>query len=510
MDPLQQHLLFDDEQGLHDSCEPQKSEDLQPIPIACRTFSGWDIASFWVGMVISVSAYYVAGTLVEEGMSWWQGLLTVAIASLLQLLLVIPMGHPGTKYGISFPVVCRASLGVRGAYIATCVRGLGTCGWFGIDTWIGAQALFVFIDALCNGSLQDWEVISWIGISLPQLGCFATFWLFQLGFVWQGMDGIRYLEKYSAPLLVILCAWLLSWACVKAGGLQEMLSASSQFGPGGAKQGQFWSVFLPGLTANFSLFASCSLSISDITRYARSQKDQALGHVGFPFLMTTFSFMGLAVSSSTAVIFGTIISNPVEMLGQIGGVFPAIISLFGMTLVIITTNVANVISPSNALINLFPESITFRKGSLITAVVGVLIQPWRLFKNSQTFLYKWLLGLSLISGPLTGIIIVDYYIVRHRVLDVDALYYPNTVPHYWYFKGYNLKAVAAFFVGFLPNVPGFLYSAGVLDHVPYIFRALYEVSWFSSFFMGALSFLAFSVLLKKCWNSNRNCLAFTF
>ncbi|KAI5055891.1 hypothetical protein GOP47_0029412 [Adiantum capillus-veneris] len=474
-DAVQQHLLLDNGALQEDGDEYHKKEDLQPIPLAHRTFSGLDIACFW-------------------------GLLTVALANFLQLLLLICMGHSGTKYGIPFPVLCRSSLGTRGAHIAACLRGVSSCGWFGIDTWIGAQALFVFLDALCNGSLQEWQAIAWIGISLPQLGCFGAFWLFQVGFIWQGMDGIRYLEKYSAPLLFILCVWLLLWACVKAGGLQEMLSASSQFGPGGAKQGQFWSVFSVGLTANFSLYSSMSLSISDITRFARSQKDQVLGHATFPFLMIAFSFVGLAVSSSTAVIFGIVISNPVEILAQIGGITPTIISLLGMTLVIVTTNVANIIAPSNALINLFPESITFRLGALITAVVGVLMQPWRLFANSQTLFYKWLLGLSLITGPLTGIIVVDYYIVRHCVLDIDALYYPNTVPLYWYSKGYNLKAVVAFFVGFLPNVLGFLYSAGVLSHVPFIFRALYEVSWFSSFFLGALSFWVFSVVFKARCN----------
>ncbi|MCO5595324.1 hypothetical protein L7F22_049365 [Adiantum nelumboides] len=317
MDAVQQHLLLvDDENGLQ---KGPKNEGLQPISLACRNFTGLDIACFWVGMAISVSTYYVAGALVEEGMAWWQGLLTVALANFLQLLLVVCMGHPGTKYGISFPVLCRSSLGIRGARIAACVRSLTSCGWFGIDTWIGAQALYVFVDVLCNGSLQDWQAIAWIGISLPELGCFAAFWLFQLVFILQGMNGIRYLEKYSAPPLCILCVWLLFWAYFKAGGLQEMLSASSQFGPGGTKQGQFWSVFLAGFTANFSLFASLSLGISDITRFARSQKDQVLGHVGFPFFIIAFSFVGLAVSSSTAVIYGIVISNPVELLAQIGG-----------------------------------------------------------------------------------------------------------------------------------------------------------------------------------------------
>lgn len=471
-------------------------EDLNPTPSQHRTFTSLDIASLWLGVVVSVSTYYVAGTLVELGMSWWQGLLTVVLANIIQVFLTTLMGHPGAKYGIPFPVLCRASLGFRGAHIATFLRGLIACGWYGIDTWIGGQALFVFIDALCNGKLGDSEVISWLGISLPELGCFFLFWLFQLVFIWHGVNGIRYLEKYAAPVLIALCVALLAWAYVKAGGFGQMLSASSQFGEGGSKQGQFWIVWWSGLTANVGSFATLSLNMSDFTRYARSQTDQILGQVGLPFFIGVFSFVGLAVSSSTEKIYGYIISNPVELLSQIGGVVPTLISLFGVTLAILTTNVANIVAPANALINLNPARISFRMGALLTAGVGLLIQPWRLYQNSETFLNDWLLGYSFMIGPLASIVIVDYYILRHRILDIYALYSLDSVHSYWYFKGYNMKAFAAFLVGAVPNVPGFLCTIGVLKQVPPGFLALYEVSWFSSFILAGLSFWIISVAPK--------------
>lgn len=482
--------------SLHDPKPLINKEDLAPAPPQRRTFTSLDIASLWVAVVISVSTYYLAGSLVELGMSWWQGLLTVALANLIQLLLAILLGHPGTKYGIPFPVLCRASLGIRGAHIAACLRGLIACGWYGIDTWIGGQALYVFINALCNGKLDDSQVISWLGISMSELGCFLIFWLLQILFILHGVNGIRYLEKYSAPVLIALSAALLIWAYVKAGGFKEMLSASSQFGEGGTKQGQFWVVFLSGLTANIGTFATLSLSMSDFTRYARSQTDQVLGHVALPISIVAFSFVGLAVSSSTEKIFGYIISNPVELLAQIGGIIPTLISIFGVTLIVLTTNVANIMAPSNALINLNPAYISFRMGALLTAVLGILIQPWRLFQNGDTFLNKWLLGYSFLVGPLTSIIMIDYYILRHCDLDIHALYYLDNVQHYWYFKGYNIKAVIAFVAGVAPNIPGFLYTIGALKQVPSGFLVLYEVSWFSSFIMAGFSFWILSTMFK--------------
>ncbi|KAI5070263.1 hypothetical protein GOP47_0014606 [Adiantum capillus-veneris] len=378
--------------GTEESRLEVNEESLLPTPPHLRTFTSLDMATLWWGVVTSVSTFYVAGALVEQGMAWWQGLLTVVLANVFQALFAILIGHAGAKYGIAFPIQCRASLGIRGAHFATCLRGIVACGWFGIDTWIGGQVLFAFIDALCSGQLQDYSSISWLGITLPELGCFFLFWLVQLAFVWHGVHGIRSLEKYASPVLLLLCGGLLLWAYLKAGGFGDMLSASSQFGKDGTKYGQFWTVWVAGLTANVGSYATLSLNISDFTRYARSQTDQILGQVGLPLFVGAFSFVGLAVSSATEKIFGYIISNPTDLIDQIGGAIPTLISLFGVTLALLTTNVANIVAPANALINMSPTIMTFRKGALLTAVVGFVIQPWRLYQSGDAFLNTWLLG----------------------------------------------------------------------------------------------------------------------
>lgn len=472
------------------------AEDILPTPPHLRTFTSLDFASLWWGVVTSVSTFYLAGSLVEQGMAWWQGLTIVFLANVLQVVLTILIGHAGAEYGIPFPVQCRASLGFRGAHFATFLRGIIACGWFGIDTWIGGQALYVFINVLCNGSLDAYGSISGIGISLPELGCFFLFWLLQLVFVWNGVNGIRYFEKYAAPVLFVLCVGLLLWAYMKAGGFGEMLSASSQFGKDGTNYGEFWSVWLAGLTANVGTFATLSLNISDFTRYAKSQTDQILGQAGLPLFVAVFSFIGLAVSSSTEKIYGYIISNPVELLGQIGGIFPTLISLFGVTLAILTTNVANIVAPANALINLSPARFSFRTGALLTAGIGLVMQPWRLYNSGSTFMNTWLLGYSFLLGPLASIIIVDYYILRHGALDIPALYGSSNSHPYKYFNGFNLKAFAAFFVGAVPNIPGFLYTTGSVEQVPSGWVLLYKVSWFSSFFLSGVFFWLVSIVPK--------------
>eukprot|EP01018_Ginkgo_biloba_P020242 Gb_34051 [translate_table: standard] len=470
------------------------NEDLKPTSIEERSFSGWEMASLWIGLVVGVPSYYMAGSLVEMGMAWWQGIATVMAGNLLLLLPLVLTGHPGTKYGISFPVLSRASFGIRGAHIPTILRGLVGCGWFGIETWIGGQAIFVLLNALLKGQLTG-KLIPWLGTTLPEFGCFLVFWFLQMLIIWNGMDSIRKLENYSAPILMTLSAALLLWAYVNAGGFGSMLSLGSQFGKGSPQEGRFWSVFFPSLTANIGFWATVALNIPDFTRYAKSQADQIVGQVGLPVFMGAFTFLGLAVTSSTELIFGQVISNPIEVLGRIGGVVPISLSIFGVSLATLTTNIAaNIVAPANALVNFSPSRFTFRGGALLTAVVGILFQPWRLLQSSESFIYTWLIGYSALLGPIGGIILVDYFVLRSRVLDINALYSSNPHGQYWYYRGYNISALASLLAGMAPVIPGFLHTAGLMKLKPPIFLILYNNSWFVSFFAAGLVYWVLSQL----------------
>lgn len=475
-------------------CDPTlTNDDLKPTALDQRTFSRWELASLWVGLVVGVPTYYLAGSLVDLGMAWWQGIATVVAANIVLLVPLVLTGHPGTKYGISFPVLARSSFGIHGAHIPTLLRALVGCGWYGIETWIGGEAIFLLLpSSIKNSSLS--QFLPWLGTSPLEFACFIVFWVAQLAIVWKGMDGIRELEKYSAPILITLTSCLLIWAYVKAGGFSHMLSISSKL-----TSQQFWSLFFPSLTANISFWATLALNIPDFTRYAKSQTDQVIGQAGLPIFMGAFTFVGLAVTCSTEVIFGRVISSPIQLLGEIGGVTTIVLAIFGVSLATLTTNIAaNVVAPANALVNLSPSKFTFRRGAILTALLGIAFQPWRLLRSSESFVYTWLVGYSALLGPIGGIILADYYLVRHTNLSMKDLYTLSPYGAYYYSGGYNLAAMAALVFGILPVVPGFLQKVGLLTSVSDLFVIIYNNAWFFSFFSaGFLYWLLLSLKGKQ-------------
>ncbi|XP_010241649.1 PREDICTED: purine-uracil permease NCS1 [Nelumbo nucifera] len=465
------------------------NDDLKPTTPQQRTFSGWEMASLWVGLVVGVPSYYLAGSLVDLGMAWWQGIATVVAANIILLLPLVLTGHPGTRYGISFPVLARSAFGIRGAHIPTLLRALVGCGWFGIETWIGGEAIFLLLPSPLKQTSFA-HSLPWLGTSPLEFSCFIAFWLAQMAIIWKGIDGIRDLEKYSAPILILLTSCLVGWAYIRAGGFGHMLSLSSRL-----SSSQFWSLFFPSLTANISFWATLALNIPDFTRYTKTQKAQILGQAGLPIFMGAFTFVGLAVTSSTKVIFGEIISNPIQLLGKIGGFVTMILAIVGISLATLTTNIAaNVVAPANALVNLSPSKFTFRRGALLTALLGIACQPWRLLKSSESFIYTWLVGYSALLGPIGGIVLTDYYLLRHTNLDINALYSTNPRGSYYYSGGYNLAAIAALVIGILPVIPGFLHKVGIVTSISDLFVVIYNNAWFISFFSSGTIFW---ILSKK-------------
>ncbi|KAG0626230.1 hypothetical protein M758_2G112700 [Ceratodon purpureus] len=476
--------------------DPDRSlwnEDFAPTMASGRMFSTLDMACLWIGLVVGVPTYYMAGSLVELGMAWWQGILTVLIGNLVVLVPMVLSGHAGTKFGVPFPVLARASFGIRGANVPSLLRALVACGWFGIQTWIGGQAIYQLLNTLLKGSLTG-GAVPWLGISVAEFGCFMVFWLLQVGIIWNGIESIRELEKLSAPILILLSGALLAWAYIQAGGFGPMLSLPSQFIPGGPKEGQFWQTFFPALTANVGFWATLSLNIPDFTRYSKSQADQLTGQaIGLPIFMAAFTFVGLAVTSATVVIFGQAISDPIQLLARIDGILPTLLSLVGVILATLTTNIAaNVVAPANALVNLNPSIFSFRTAGLFTAIVGILLQPWRLIQTSQDYIYTWLIGYSALLGPVGGIMLVDYFGLRGRSLNIDDIFSRDKGALYWYTNGYNVAALAALFAGIIPNIPGFLVSTGLLKNCPHIFTVIYDNAWFVGFCIAGLVYRALS------------------
>ena len=474
------------------------NDDLTPTPASGRTWSVMNMAALWIGMVVCVPTYMLAGGLVQVGMNWWQAVLTICLGNLIVLVPMLLNGHPGTKYGIPFPVLSRASFGIYGANIAAVMRGLVACGWFGIQTWIGGAAIYQLLNVWLGTGIGGGD-LPFLGINILQLGCFLLFWLLQVVIIWRGIESIKILETWAAPLLIAMGLALFGWAYLQVGDLGTMLAASGQLVEDGKESVSFWVIFFPSLTAMVGFWATLSLNIPDFTRYARTQKDQILGQaIGLPTFMTLFSFIGVAVTSATILIFGEAIFDPTELVGKMGGGFSIVVALIALTIATLSTNIAaNVVSPANAIINLKPQILSFRVGGMVTAGIGIAIFPWKLLETAENYIFVWLGGYSALLGAIGGILIIDYYLIRKKVLNLDALYQKSG--EYWYSNGYNLVAMAALAAGILPCLPGFLAAAGFVDAdaVPEFFRSLYTYAWFISFILAGLVYYVGTIARRE-------------
>jgi NCS1 family nucleobase:cation symporter-1 len=457
------------------SKSPLWNRDLAPTTIKERTWSTWNIAALWIGMSVVITTYTLAGGFIEAGMNWWQAMITILLGNTIVLIPMMMNAHSGTKYGISFPVLCRAAFGTKGANIPAVLRAIVACGWFGIQTWIGGQAM----DALFG---QMWR--GWNGIGIHMALAFLLFWGIQVYIIVHGVEGIKHLETWSAPLLLGGGAILLGWASSRAGGLAHVLRESAVLSK---QHNAFWSIFPGALTASVGYWATLSLNIPDFTRYARSQRSQMLGQaMGLPLTMTAFAFIGVAVTSATVLIYGQPIPNPVDLMTR----FDSILVIAFATAVIfaaqLTTNMAaNVVSPSNDFSNLNPRLISYVTGGLMTAVIGVLMMPWKLMSSMGDYIFTWLIGYSGLMGAIAGILICDYWVLRKQRLELAALF--DVKGRYSYSNGFNWAAIASLVIAVVPVVPGFLRAAttpGGQVAMPGVLDTVYTYAWFVTFALG--------------------------
>lgn len=473
---------------------PLFNEDLAPIPSGARRWDTKDIANLWVGMSVCIPTYMLASGLIQQGMNWWQAILTVTLGNLIVLVPMILNGHAGTKYGITFPVFARAAFGTAGTHIASVLRGIVACGWFGIQTWIGGAAIYRLL-LLKWPELQDAPVLALlsnaqVSVNVAEFGCFLVFWLINIAIFWRGMESIRAVENWGAPLLIGLGLALLAWAWVKADGFGPMLSQPDRF----ATAADFWKAFFPGLTAMVGFWATLSLNIPDFTREAKSQKAQVWGQfLGLNTTMPLYAFIGVAVTSATVVIFGEAIWDPVELLSKFDHVGLMIVSMFALTLATLTTNLAaNVVAPATAFSNFAPRAISLRVGGILTGLIGIVMMPWKLIADPSGYIFTWLIGYSALLGPIGGILVCDYFVIRNRRLDLAGLFDPRGP--YRYQGGHNLRALIALVLAIAPNAPGFLMTIGVMPKVD-AWIGLYHYAWFTGFL---IAFILYFMLMAPC------------
>ena len=444
------------------------NKDLAAIPPEQRTWGTYNYTALWVAMSVNIPTYILASGMIAGGMNWKQAIFTVFLGNVIVLIPMLLNAHAGARYGIPFPVFARASFGVLGANIPAVLRALVACGWFGIQTWIGGEAINTLLAVL----IPAWDH-PWI--------CFFVFWLLNLAVILRGIETIRFLQGIAAPALLLLGLAMLGWAYVKAGGFGPMLSTPSKF----HSFGEFFAFFVPSLTGVVAFWATVALNIPDFTRYAKSVREQMLGQaIGLPMTMTFYSFIGVAVTSATVVLFGEAIWDPVVVLSHLGNPIAVVVAMLAFLLATLNVNVAaNVVSPANDFSNLYPRRISFKMGGVITCFVGILMQPWKLMSNYGSYIVGWLVGYSSFMGPIAGVMIADYYVLRKKIILTEDLYDRQTF--YEFSCGFNWRAIGALAAGIVVALSGLEINA---------LSGLYHYAWFVGF---GVSFVTYLVLMPR-------------
>jgi NCS1 family nucleobase:cation symporter-1 len=454
------------------SKSPLWNRDLAPTTLKERTWSTWNIAALWIGMSVVITTYTLAGGFIEAGMNWWQAMLTILLGNTIVLIPMVLNAHAGTKYGISFPVLCRASFGTKGANVPAVLRAIVACGWFGIQSWIGGEALQTLFSALSPswtgllGTLWGRPTTEWVSFSL--------FWTINIFIIYRGMDLLRKVENWAAPFVLVMTTVLLIWAVRKAHGFGPLLAQPGKF----HTFGEFFPIFIPSLTAMIGYWATLSLNMPDFTRFGRSQRDQMIGQVvALPTTMSVFAGMGVLITSATILIYGHAIWDPMQLARQFRAPVVVAISMFTAVVATLAVNIAaNVVSPANDFSNAFPRWIRFKTGGLITGILGIAMQPWRLLDDPSQYIFTWLVGYSGGLGSIAGVLIADYWLVRKKRLKLEDLYLTHGV--YRYSGGWNWRAVFATLAGCALAWGGLVVPA---------LKPLYSYAWFVGFFVsGAL------------------------
>jgi len=452
------------------------NHDLAPVPIAQRNWTTYNYAALWISMAHCIPTYMLASGLIASGMNWWQALVTVLLGNTIVLVPILLNSHPGTKYGIPFPVFARAAYGTIGSNLPALMRALVACGWFGIQAWIGGEALNTFFANVIPG----WSALfgsGFAGHTTTEWLSFMLFWSLNIYIIYRGMNLLRAVENWAAPFVLVMTADLLAWAVWRAHGLGPLLAEPGKF----ATAGEFFKVFVPSLTAMIGFWATLSLNMPDFTRFGRSQREQVAGQVvALPTTMFVFAAMGVLITSATSIIYGEMIWDPIKLIGHFHDPIVIAVSMFTAVVATLAVNIAaNVVSPANDFANAFPRLISFKTGGLITGIVGIVIQPWRLLADPSGYIFTWLLGYSGGLGSIAGVLIADYWVVRKKELRLEDLYLPDGA--YRYTNGWHMPGVIATVLGCAAAWGGLV--------IP-VMRPVYDYAWFVGFGVSGAVYLA--------------------
>lgn len=468
-----------------------RNEGIAPTALKDRTWKTKDFAILWISISATVATYMSGSSLIALGMSWWQALFTVFLGTCIALIPVILNSHVGTKYGIPFPVYCRASFGLRGANLPVLLRALVACGWFGVVSWIGGQAFYTIV-LVFYPAVKNLNLIPFLDINFVQIICFTVFLSLHALALSKGMNSIKFLLNIKAPVLAVVGVILLVWALpyLNTDSFRTVEHMTSSGGKG------FWAIFPSSVTSVIAISAALAVNVADFSRFSNSQRAHIIGQsIGLPLTMAFFAFVGIVVSVATFSMYGKVIWDPVDLLAEFSN---TTVLVFGFTIIVfasLATNLAaNLVSSANDFSNFWPRMISFKTGGFITVILGFLIQPWKILADPNGYIYNWLLSYTCFFGAIAGILIADYYLIRKRNLSVEELYDRNG--RYWYTHGFNMPGIISFIIAVLPCIPGMLNSMGLVKSSGF-FVELYDYNWFVGFIISFIVYMLLSIRKNK-------------
>ena len=474
------------------------NDDLSPVLKQNRTFSTFDTASLWVGLVVCVPAWQLVSSLMGIGnLSAFLALLLVFVANLFVVWPIVLQANAGVKYGIPFVVHARSSFGVKGANVAGLSRGFIASAWFGIQTVVGANCL--------RSLAVDFGVAS--GVSSPYLGgiCYIIFWLLQAYVVWNDVESIKTIEKLAAPILLFLTLLLFIFTCVSSGGVVQSVLSAFATNDGGSNMssnsiaGSFsWKTFFQAATASASFWATMICNVSDFSRFSKSRESFEKASFAMPLAMAVFAFASIVVTSSAAHILNTssnLITDPMVVTSLLSthfnwGKIASVLAAIGILTATLSTNIAaNILAPANAIQNLAPSKLSFRTSAILSMILGTLCLPWKLTSDANSYIFVWLTGYGAFLAPILGIMLCDYFLIRNQNLVLEDLYSADKNSSYYFTNGVNYKAMLAFAIGIFANLPGFLHAVDILPSsmLPACLALAYDCAWFVGVFFGGVA-----------------------
>ena len=415
------------------------NHDLAPVAPAARTWGVFSLVAMWMSDVHSVGGYTFAASLFFLGLTGWQVLISMLVGITAVYFLMNLIGRPSLRYGIPFPVVARISFGVMGANLAAIVRGVIGIVWYGVQTYFASKAVQVLIITLAPGA-ADLTHNSIVGLSTLAWISFLFMWCFQLVIFLSGMERIRRFIDFCGPVVYVVMLAMAIWILAQSG----LSSLALQLSPPAATTAATLGVMANAAMLIVAYFSALLLNFGDFARFGKNEAAMKMGNLlGLPVNFLVFSIITVIVTAGTLKVFGQAIMDPILIVEKIGN--PVIVIIGSVTFIVATMGiniVANFVSPAYDISNLSPERINFKMGGLITSVLSVLVCPW-LFVASPSAITLFVSVFGSVLGPMFGIMIADYYLVKRQVVDIDDLYTMSPQGSFNYDGGWNRKALIA-------------------------------------------------------------------